>query len=738
LIRGWLRHPIAVWSLLFCIHVVAVLGVLRLSYDDGLIRTFESDLQRFRDYTAYIDRFESDGRDVLILFEGRDMAEPKVLGALTDFLLDLQFVEGVSGVISPFGLRVVSAQGQTEPLVPDPIPPLEVMQARFDAERATGQDLSRVLSKDRTMMLVMVPLGDAAENIEMRGRILAEVNRLAGSTATATGLRVTVTGYPVLRDRISKAIFADLILLTAIGTAVGIAVASLSLRSLTLGLLTTVAPLTSLLWVLAMLGFLGVEINVITVALPVLIMVLATSDAIHLSLEVALMNQNGEKRPEIMAVRRIAPACILAALTTAVAFGALTLSSSTLITDLGKAGAIGTLMSVFAVLVTHPAVFHTAAHIVGRDRLFAARRGQPPSLLNLSALPVWAGRAPGTITAAAIAMLALSAVLYVQIEPRYSLFGDLRAGDEGVAALRRIDTQLFPTGAMHIPVKIAGTEGISAAHSILVAEYGRENVFSLAAFADRAAAAGQSLDEVLNDMPEPLARRLVSKDGHEAVVSVLFPYVDSQDTQARTNVLEAQLALAAPKNATFGRATGIAVMASFVSHDVLTYLNVSFLISLLAAGALIAVWLRRPLIAVVSLLPNVLPIACIGAWLAVSGAGLGFASGLALIIAFGLAVDDTVHVLNRLRLAQKLDTLYDARAVCDATREVAPALVITSLVLAMGMMGTFFAQLVTVTTFGALSIAVFVLALLADLLILPSCLIVLGRLQLAFGNWRMR
>ncbi len=107
------------------------------------------------------------------------MAEPEVLASLTDFLLDLQFVEGVSGVISPFGLRVVNAQGQTEPLVPDPIPPLEIMQARFDTERAAAQDLSRVLSKDRTMMLVMVPLGDAAEDIETRGRILTEVNRLA-------------------------------------------------------------------------------------------------------------------------------------------------------------------------------------------------------------------------------------------------------------------------------------------------------------------------------------------------------------------------------------------------------------------------------------------------------------------------------------------------------------------------------------------------------------------------------
>jgi predicted RND superfamily exporter protein len=162
---------------------------------------------------------------------------------------------------------------------------------------------------------------------------------------------------------------------------------------------------------------------------------------------------------------------------------------------------------------------------------------------------------------------------------------------------------------------------------------------------------------------------------------------------------------------------------------VLREFNMTFLVALVSAVGLMALWLRRPLVALVALVPNVLPIACAGAWLTLSGMGLEFASGLALTIAFGLAIDDTVHVLNRLRLSGGFDRLDDPAAVGAAVQGVAPALVITSLVLGLGMTGTLLASLTSLVVFGGLSMAVFVLALLADLLVLPACLIMLGRFR---------
>ena len=127
-----------------------------------------------------------------------------------------------------------------------------------------------------------------------------------------------------------------------------------------------------------------------------------------------------------------------------------------------------------------------------------------------------------------------------------------------------------------------------------------------------------------------------------------------------------------------------------------------------------------------ALLPNLLPIAVVGAALTLTGRGLEFSSGIALTIAFGLAIDDTAHALNRLRLGCGPALPGNPATIRRAMHEVAPALAITSAVLSFGLIGTQFAQLPSVAWFGALSIAVFVLALLADLIVLPACLVAIA------------
>ena len=107
-------------------------------------------------------------------------------------------------------------------------------------------------------------------------------------------------------------------------------------------------------------------------------------------------------------------------------------------------------------------------------------------------------------------------------------------------------------------------------------------------------------------------------------------------------------------------------------------------------------------------------------WL--TGQPLSFTSGIALTIAFGIAVDDTAHVLNRLRSVARQRGALDEAAVAQAMREITPALVLTSLVLIAGIVGTLFSSVPGLVTFGTLTIAVFVLALLGVIVLLPALL----------------
>lgn len=111
-----------------------------------------------------------------------------------------------------------------------------------------------------------------------------------------------------------------------------------------------------------------------------------------------------------------------------------------------------------------------------------------------------------------------------------------------------------------------------------------------------------------------------------------------------------------------------------------------------------------------------------GVW-AVRG-GIETSTVIALTIGFGLAVDDTVHLLNHYviaRAAARTSGPPDpVQAMRTALAAVSPALVATTVVLAAALMVTGLSALAVVLSFGCVVITVLVFALAADILVLPS------------------
>jgi len=96
------------------------------------------------------------------------------------------------------------------------------------------------------------------------------------------------------------------------------------------------------------------------------------------------------------------------------------------------------------------------------------------------------------------------------------------------------------------------------------------------------------------------------------------------------------------------------------------------------------------------------------------GQGLQFASVVALTVSFGLGLSATIHFLNRLRLEDEPGQ-DPGIAVERATILVGPALILTSVVLACGLVVTVFSDLPSLRLFGWLSAFAMMAALTADL-----------------------
>jgi predicted RND superfamily exporter protein len=133
-----------------------------------------------------------------------------------------------------------------------------------------------------------------------------------------------------------------------------------------------------------------------------------------------------------------------------------------------------------------------------------------------------------------------------------------------------------------------------------------------------------------------------------------------------------------------------------------------------------------------SILPGIFPVVFCGSILWLTGEGLQFASVVALTVSFGLGLSATIHFLNRLRL-ESGPRIDPALAVERATVLVGPAVILTSAVLACGLVVTVFSDLPSLRLFGWLSALAMIAALVADLLILrPTAMFLMH----VFRRWK--
>ncbi|MEZ6090174.1 MAG: efflux RND transporter permease subunit [Pirellulaceae bacterium] len=126
-------------------------------------------------------------------------------------------------------------------------------------------------------------------------------------------------------------------------------------------------------------------------------------------------------------------------------------------------------------------------------------------------------------------------------------------------------------------------------------------------------------------------------------------------------------------------------------------------------------------IGLISLVPNIFPLAATGALLVFSGQSLELVSVCAFTICLGIAVDDTIHFLTRFNEERKkTDDLTEA--IRRSFVAVGTALIITTIVLVAGFVTALTSDTRDHQIFAMMGILTIAAALFADLIFLPAML----------------
>lgn len=722
----------------------AAVGFMRVKVDDSLSQLFRSETPEYRTYEEVTRRFPSNEFDVLIVIEGDRLLERPALEKLREIAIDLQLVKGTRGLISIFSAREPPKNGQVPPpLFPTPLPQGAEYQALVEQVKANEIIRDKLLSPDGQLTLMVLALDPSATDPDRLAGLVAEIRKTTSTHLTNTGLKVELSGVPVMQLEIRNAIQSDRLIYNTIGFAIGCLIAIMFFRRLSFMIIAAAPPLTAILLALGALGWLDFRLNIFLNVMTPLIMVISFSDSMQLTFAARDRLLAGDDKVAAFrgALLIVGPACVLTHATAGISFIALLFSSSDLVRTFGEAGLISVVIALGAVLMGVPLL---GVLLIRNEADFATKvRGVDWALDVLRRLCRWIALRmvahPGFYSLVGLIVVVVLSLGYAQLEPRYRLSDQVPDRERSVAANHQLDVKLtganpfdvyvqFPKDAsLYAPETLAV---IAEVHSLLEHQPGVGNVWSLETLrrwlADEAKKPDvETLKQYVDLLPPYLTRRFISAEKNAVIVSGRVPDSDAGRLLPIVDRVDRQLKDVRAKHPDYEiQVTGLSVIAARNSALMINKLSRGLTIEIVFVAAFIGLAFRSPLVMLISILPGLFPIVLAGSLLWILGQGLQFASVIALTVSFGLGLSATIHFLNRLQIE---DTDPNpAVGVERATILVGPPLILTSAVLACGLAMTVLSSLPSLRLFGWLSAFAMVAALFADLFMLRPIATFLG------------
>ncbi|MBU2580166.1 MAG: MMPL family transporter [Alphaproteobacteria bacterium] len=731
------------------LSLLAAYGVSLLKVDDSLSELFRTDTEEFRQYEQIDRLFPSSEYDVLIVVDGQNLLSRDSIKKFADATIELQLADGVGGLVSMLSARgKPDDSGYAAPIVPDEIPQDDAAYAAvLDALRTNDIVKGKFLSDDATLALIVISLD--RQVVDERGlrSVIDGLKQAAQMSFEGSGLNVNFTGAPVMQLEIRNAVERDRLIYNGLGFLVGLVVAYLFFRRVSLTLIAVAGPAIAILWTLGVIGGLDFRLNLFINVITPLILVQGFSDSMHLVLAVRRAVMAGEDRfaAARAAVIDVAPACLLTAMNAAIAIMSLSLADSALIRTFGKAALLAVGISYIAVAVVVP----TLAVLLVRkeDETLTSPENETGGVGVLQRITdvivTTSGRHPVTLSILGVVAVVATGWAYATLEPRYRLADQVPDQEQALAGSARLDQKLTGANPVHVMVELpkAARDGqpaslydeetlslIAEAHKILEERAGLGNVWSLDSLRRWLAEAGdtsvETIKRYVSILPEHLVRRFISADEQAVLVTARLPDVDASKILPVVETIDMSLDSVRAAHPSYKiSVTGLPAIAARNSATLITELNWGLVGDMFVIFIFLAVALRSVLAGVVSILPSLFPIFATGTLLWAFGEGMQFASIVAITVAFSLAIDSTIHFLNRYHLEE--DRLAAGpgghhEALRQTAHHIGPAVVLTTIILALGLGVTVLSDLPSLRLFGQLTAACLFASLIAQLVILPA------------------
>ncbi|MGK0364788.1 MAG: putative RND superfamily exporter protein [Saprospiraceae bacterium] len=494
---------------------------------------------------------------------------------------------------------------------------------------------------------------------------------------------------------------------------------------------------------MGLMGLWGRELSMMSALYPVLMIIVGTSDVIHIMSKYIDELRKGEDRTTAIntTIREIGMATLLTSVTTAIGFLSLVSSRVVPIREFGINSAIGVLVAYVTVVCFTTALIS----MYDVDSLMKIGRGQKFWDKSMNWAYNFTKKFPGRIAISAIAITALSFYGISKITTNYTIVHNLPIGAKITEDFLFFEKNF--TGFRPLEFAVTVKEGHKATDYEVVKEiekienYLRENYPAVRAIAsittlyksiNQAFNRGKTEEYKLPDTEAQFKNQkrfadkipessgglaiMVSKDKQKARITSRVLDMGADDLALAGDEMDAWISANTSLIDVKRTGTGLIVDKNSV------YVRESLMYGLAMAIAIVSILMgllfKNVPMLFISLVPNIFPLLLAGALLGFLGIDLEAGVSIIFAVIFGIAVDDTIHFLSKYKLARnKGKSIDDSLHVTFV--ETGKAIVLTTLILFFGFLIMLFSVHPPSVTVGLLVSLTLFTALIADLMLIP-------------------
>ena len=738
------RRPFPAAALFALITLGFALQLPRLEIDpsnEGLMLERDPARQHYEQVKA---TFGSDELTVVVL-KADDVFAPAVLEATRRLSQALERIPGVTRVDSLSTVDNIAAHEDTleiAPLLRDGAPTDAEAIARIRRQALENPVFTGnlVAADGKAAGILLFTQADPADR-EFNTRFSRQVDEiLAGESVP--GLTLYQIGGPLIKATMVEFVRQDQITLIPFSAATLFIVLLIAFRTPQGVVAPIVTGLASIIWGVGLMAIFRVPINVVTVAVPSLVLVIGFAEAVHIMSAYHRLLREGHDKMHALtaAVEEAALPILVTTATTVFAFATLIVTDITMLKQFGYAATLAlsanfaaTLLGMPLLLRLWPEPRRVRRHLMEEGPVADRTFGRIAAVYGV----ILRRRVPIVAAFAVLALASLWGWYSLRVDTDFTSYFP----ESSIVRQRLNDADLSLAGASAFFVVIdTGRDNgmtepvvlrqIAALQTFIEGIPGVDKTVSIVDYVSQLHAKfggqpGQRRE--VPDRSETIAQHLLIMERAQTERFIDLP-ASSGNIVVRHNLNGSwELSQALRRIETYTaenmggldvRPAGQAVLTSRAADYMAINEVTSFVYTLAIIGIIHSALFLSVKAGLLSLIPNVVPVLYVFGVMGLLGIPLSTGTALVATIAIGIAVDDTVH--NMIAYSRQLNIHRDERTAVLHTMAIQSRPVIfISLALAAGFGVMAFSNFVPTVHLALLSAFVMIAAMISELVLSP-------------------